>query len=82
MRCRRKFKEVYQNVSALRGVPVPGWRVLLSPGGLSRWVQWAGRAMAARHKGERPLDAGDEEEVVAPYMLDTWEEFKRQYGSY
>ena len=82
MRARRKFKDVYRNVPQLKGAPVPGWRVLLAPGGLSRWVQWAGRFMAARHRHERPMDAADDNVIVPAYMIDSWVEFKARYGSF
>jgi len=76
---RMRYDNIAKTLATFSGVPVPGWRILLSPVEFNKWVQWAQRVR------EQQMKSGDGFNAMGrpfadPWLFDTADEFISFYG--
>jgi hypothetical protein len=71
---RVRIDKIYEVLRMYRRAPRAGWRVLLKPGNLSRWIKWAEKfeERLAKH----PNDPQYEVAMKEPWRFSTWNEFE------
>lgn len=75
---RIRIDKIYEMLRALRHAPRPGWRVLLTPRGLSAWVKWAERfeERLAKHPNDPMMQVG----MRDPWRFKSWIDFETYHA--
>jgi len=71
---RVRIDKIFEMLRAFRHAPRPGWRVLLTPGGLSSWMRWAEKF--EERVARTPKDATMEISMREPWLFKSWNDFE------